>query len=194
MSKRNAKKEDLEAGGSKSKQKRLTEKEVEARFSKDETLNLITIWGDAEIQEMFKTTTRHSLIWETIAQAHNENGYNRTYKQLKAKIASLKTEYGNKKCRSGDAPSSWPFYSAMHQVLSTKECHNDYNLIDTMDIEEEEVENSEVDEKNEEDMLDKKIKESQNKKMTIHKIARTPRRVSDEKKGNSLHAAITRIQ
>lgn len=187
MSKRSSNKNDTKAGnGLTTKRKRSLKEDVEdegsAKFTKDETLNLISIWRDCDIQSLFKTTTRHNLIWETIAEAHNESVYYRTWKQVKSKIATLKAIYVTKKPRSGGATPTWPYYAAMHQVLSTREFYNDHNLLDSLDLESEKESENEEDFEKDEDMLEKKAEETEAPKMKINKIARAPHRVSEEKK------------
>lgn len=156
-----------------------------AHYSKDETLNLISIWSDPDIQEMLKTTRRHKLIYQTVAAEHKDNGYVRTWQQVRSKIKNLKGEYAAKRPRSGDKRPTWPYYEAMHRVLGSKECYNDDNMLDSLDLEDAESEYSD-----DEVETDKKPKDKVNEtqaKVNFAKITRPPRRTSeDKKKENSL--------
>lgn len=149
--------------GNKKKAKKSDSKSSGKNFSKDETLNLISIYGHPEIYPLFKSTKKHKLIYQMIAEEHGENGYQRTYKQVKNKLINLRREYNSKKPRSGESPPTWPFYAALHKIIGSKECYKDDKLIDSLDLdddgedESEDTDSSSSDEDDsDEDVIDKK--------------------------------------
>lgn len=152
-----------------------------ARWTEDETHNLINIWSDADIQKCFKSTRRHKLIYQTIAKEHDENGYSRTWKQIRSKLRNLKSEYGKRIPHSGEEPPKWPFWMGMHIILGQKECHSDENLLDTIDIEENGSEYSDEDDIHDRETLDE-IPKKEKAKKNFEKIFRPPRQTLEDKK------------
>ncbi|XP_048512576.1 uncharacterized protein LOC125501317 [Athalia rosae] len=102
-------------------------------FGDDETLHLLEIWASDKIQKQFYSTTRHNLIYESIARQLKELGfismYIRTYvhtcEEVKSKIRNLKTEYRSEKPKSGSSTPDWKHFSIIHKVLGQRDAAND---------------------------------------------------------------------
>ena len=79
-----------------------------------ETYSLLAIWCHKNIQEQFKGTRKHKLIYQKIAEKHKLLArYDRDYKAIKNKIANLIYTYKLKKPKSGKYTSFiyWLLYT-----------------------------------------------------------------------------------
>lgn len=101
-------------------------------FTEDETHNFLLIWKSPEVQNLFKSHKRHNVIFNIIAEKHNESGFSRIGKDLKYKLQALKSEYRKKKPRSGDKTPDWPFWHDLHSVFGQKDLYDDSVLTDSM--------------------------------------------------------------
>ena len=59
-------------------------------LSMDATRALIAIWGEQNIQPNLNGVSRNNTIFEKIAGAMKERGYNFDYKQCRMKVKNLK--------------------------------------------------------------------------------------------------------
>ena len=64
-----------------------------AGWSTDATRALIAIWGEQNIQQNLDGVTRNKTIFEKIAAAMKEKGYDFDYKQCRTKVKNLKAKY-----------------------------------------------------------------------------------------------------
>ncbi|XP_024870367.1 uncharacterized protein LOC112453698 isoform X1 [Temnothorax curvispinosus] len=103
-------------------------------FDEEEIFNLISIYSLPAIQNEFKKSKRHSLIYEKIATLHNmSEEYCRNAKDIQTKIKNLRSEYIKKKPKSGGTPpDDFPFYDVLHKLWSEKDIFNDELLDDSM--------------------------------------------------------------
>ena len=62
---------------------------------------LISIWGDAHIQEQLDGTTRNRSIYKRISKKLHENGIEQDWQPCKAKIKNLKQDYKKIKDHNG---------------------------------------------------------------------------------------------
>ena len=66
-------------------------------WSDAEVTALISVWGDADIQEQLDGATRNRSIFEKISKKLHEGGIERDWQQCKAKIKNLKQDYKKRK-------------------------------------------------------------------------------------------------
>ena len=64
-----------------------------ATWADKEVKALLTIWGDSKIQEELDGAVRNKVVFERIAKKLQEQGYEREWKQCRAKVKNLKTKY-----------------------------------------------------------------------------------------------------
>ena len=62
-----------------------------ANWSYEETITLINIWSDTNIQEEFEKSRRNAPIFEKVAKKMIEAGYERNMVQCQQKINSLRS-------------------------------------------------------------------------------------------------------
>ena len=64
-----------------------------ATWSDEETLKLVELWGNEEIQVLLEGCTRNKHVYDRIAQGMVEAGYAKNGVQFRDKIKKLKVEY-----------------------------------------------------------------------------------------------------
>ena len=64
-----------------------------ATWSKEETLQLIEIWGDDSVQAQLEGVHRNQDVFTKIAREMSESGFERTFQQCRHKLKKLKSEY-----------------------------------------------------------------------------------------------------
>ena len=62
---------------------------------------LLAIWGDSKIQEELDGAVRNQVVFKRIAQKLSEQGINCEWKQCRAKVKNLKTQYREIKDNNG---------------------------------------------------------------------------------------------
>lgn len=157
----------------------------QVKWKDDETFQVLNIWSDPKVQALLKSTRRHKLIYETIAEELNEYGYPRTWKQVRTKIANLRAEYVKVKPKSGSEPPSWKFWDKVHRIEGQKECRSDDNLIDSIDQEVSEYSNEEDLSESEKPPDGEGAKQSKGSKV-LRKFSRAPRHQSENKKQEAI--------
>ena len=87
-------------------------------WSDTEVTALISIWGDADIQEQLDGATRNRSIYEHISKKLHESGIEQDWQQCKAKIKNLKLDY--KKIKdgvTGNGRKTCKFYDKLDAIL-----------------------------------------------------------------------------
>ena len=103
-------------------------------WSDAEVTALISIWGDAAIQEQLDGATRNKTIFATISKKLHENGYNRDWQQCRAKIKNLKGEYKKVKDHNGvtgNGRKSFKFFAKLDEILGHRPASAPTVLVDT---------------------------------------------------------------
>ena len=72
-------------------------------WSKEETLKLISIWSDANIQEQLEGCRRNREVYAKIARYLADAGYARYFEQCRDKMKKLRGEYKIKERRCDKA-------------------------------------------------------------------------------------------
>ena len=62
-------------------------------WTSEETRALVSVWGEANIQEELDGVTRNKVIYEKITKELEGLGYTRTWKQCRTKIKNLTQAY-----------------------------------------------------------------------------------------------------
>ena len=79
-------------------------------WTKEETLKLVELWGDSEIQLQLEGCKQNQGVFQKITSLLNEAGYERTYQQWREKMKKLRGEYRKvKDCRrkTGEDRKEW---------------------------------------------------------------------------------------
>ena len=82
-------------------------------WTHQETLALIRVWSDTDIQSDFETCKRNISVYEKIAKQLRECGYERTATQCRTKIKGLRKDYFDSKetkWKSGKGRKTSPFF------------------------------------------------------------------------------------
>ena len=133
----------------------------------EEVLALIHIWGDSRIQQDLDGCSRKRPIFERIAKQLKEQGFVRSFAQVREKIKQLKQRYKKIKDsnnRSGNKRRTCPFYKELDDILGDRPITNPPKLLDSMEAEEEhcleEIERNFSTEEKEESLEDEATEES----------------------------------
>ena len=139
----------------------------EILWEDEEVLALIHICGDSRIQQDLDGCSRKCPIFERIAKQLKEQGFVRSFAQVREKIKQLKQRYKiikDSNNRSGNKMRTYPFYKELDNTLGDKPITNPPKLLDSMEVEEEHCfEESEVNfstEEKEESLEDEATEES----------------------------------
>ena len=129
-------------------------------WSRNETLKLIEVWEEDNIQEQLEGCHHNREVYMHIARQLNQCGYERSFEQCREKIKKLKEEYRRIKDRleeSGqgrDEEAQWSYYEAMDRILGHKPSTIPESVVDSLAFthsKETTSESSEVQEVNEVD-------------------------------------------
>ena len=85
---------------------------------------LIGFWGDFRIQAELDGAVRNKAIYEKIARKMAEAGFNRDWKQCRAKIKNLKNDYKKIKDsnnRSGQGCQVMQFFDQLDAILAVRD-------------------------------------------------------------------------
>jgi len=102
-------------------------------WSDAEITALISIWGDAKIQEQLDGATRNKTIFEDISKKMHESGYERDWQQCRAKIKNLKAEYKKVKDHNGvtgNGRKTVKFYNKLDEILGHRPASVPFALLD----------------------------------------------------------------
>ena len=93
-------------------------------WSKEETLKLISIWSDANIQEQLEGCRRNREVYAKIARELADAGYTRSFEQCRDKMKKLRGEYKKikdkrKETGQGRYPE-WDYFDAIDAVIGHK--------------------------------------------------------------------------
>ena len=95
---------------------------------------LLTIWGDSKIQEELDGAVRNKVVFVNIAKQLQDHGYERDWKQCRAKIKNLKTKYREVKDNNGGTGrgrKSCKFYLELDEILGHRPASVPSVLLDT---------------------------------------------------------------
>ena len=91
-----------------------------ANWTEDETLCLITLWGEDSIEAQIEGCRRNRAIFVKLAEQMRDQGYNRTGDQCREKVKKLKADYKkikDKNNETGRTRRSSRVFEAMKNVL-----------------------------------------------------------------------------
>ena len=94
----------------------------------DEIKALLTIWGDSKLQEKLDGAARNKKL--------REQGYERDWKQCRAKVKNLKTKYREIKDHNGETGrgrKTCKFYKELDRILGHRPASVPSSLLDTGD-------------------------------------------------------------
>lgn len=97
---------------------------------------LLAVWGDGKIQEELDGAVRNKAVFERIAKQLQEQGYERDWKQCRAKIKNLKTKYKDVKDSNGETGrgrKTCKFYEELDRILGHRPATVPSVLLDTGD-------------------------------------------------------------
>ena len=102
-------------------------------WSDAEVTALISVWGDADIQEQLDGATRNRSIYEKISKKLHESGIERDWQQCKAKIKNLKQDYKKIKDHNGvtgNGRQTCKFYDKLDAILGHRPASTPPVLLD----------------------------------------------------------------
>lgn len=91
-----------------------------ASWRREETLDLIAIWGERAIQERLSQSARNGDIFEEIAQGMAARGHSKSMEACRTKAKNLKKEYKrvlSHNAKSGVEPATCPFFHELQQIF-----------------------------------------------------------------------------
>ncbi|EMP25680.1 hypothetical protein UY3_17269 [Chelonia mydas] len=89
-------------------------------WTKQEVLDLITVWEDESMLSELRSKRRNAKIFEKISKGMMDRGYNRVLQQCCMKLKELRHAYQKTKesnSRSGSEPQTCHFYDELHAIL-----------------------------------------------------------------------------
>ena len=105
-------------------------------WSDKEVQALIAIWGESSVQEELDGAARNQAVYQRIAKQLREQGYDRDWKQCRAKIKNLKTKYREIKDHNGETGrgrKTRKFYTELDRILGHRPASVPSSLLDTGD-------------------------------------------------------------
>ncbi|XP_071947391.1 uncharacterized protein [Antedon mediterranea] len=96
---------------------------VNIQWSEAATVALISIWGDAKIQNGLDGTRRNGLIYADIKKRLTEIGFTFDLTQITNKCKNLKRQYleaKDEQGRSGNGPTEWPYFDEMNAIFGDR--------------------------------------------------------------------------
>ena len=118
-------------------------------WSDKEVKALIAIWGESNVQEELDGAVRNQAIYQRIAKQLHEQGFERDWKQCRAKIKNLKTKYRAVKDHNGETGQgriTCKFYKELDRILGHRPASVPSSLLDTGDSSSTQVEPQESEE------------------------------------------------
>ena len=103
-------------------------------WNKDETLKLLDIWGQENVQAQLEGCKKNQAVYEKIAKELQEVGYERTYQQYRDKVKKLKGEYRkakDKKNKTGRDNKHWDYFEPLDAILGHKPATQPPIIVDT---------------------------------------------------------------
>ena len=103
-------------------------------WSDKEVMALVDIWGESNVQEELDGAVRNQAVYKHIARHLHEQGYERDWKQCRAKIKNLKTKYREIKDHNGETGQgrkTCKFYKDLDRILGHRPASVPASLLDT---------------------------------------------------------------
>lgn len=109
-----------------------------AGWSNEATRALISLWGEANVQEKLDGVSRNRTIYEGIAEGMREAGYDYSWKQCRTKVKNLTQKYckvsfqclellkqyvlqvKDNNRQTGNGRKTCPFYKEVDAILGTR--------------------------------------------------------------------------
>ena len=93
-----------------------------AAWTDCETLKLIELWSEDDVQAQLEGCKRNRAVFEKISQGMNDAGFQRTANQCREKIKNLRAEYKKVKDnnQTGNNRKTCKFYEKLDSVLGSK--------------------------------------------------------------------------
>ncbi|XP_028256520.1 uncharacterized protein LOC114432607 isoform X2 [Parambassis ranga] len=95
-----------------------TDKQAHSTWSDEETLALIDIWGDEDVQKALRGVVHNGHVYADISERMQDLGFSKTSEQCRWKVKSLRINfrqcYDRKKCGK---KAEYKFYSQLEQIL-----------------------------------------------------------------------------
>ena len=96
---------------------------IAIRWTEEETLKLIELWGEDNVQAQLEGCKRNAQVFERISCEMKDIGYDRTGVQCREKIKKLRGEYKkikDKKGKTGEGNKPWKYFEYLDSVLGHK--------------------------------------------------------------------------
>ena len=112
-----------------------------------EVTALISIWGEAEIQEQLDGATRNKTIYTKISNKLHEMGFQRDWQECRTKIKNLKGDYKKVKDHNGvtgNGRKTCKFYDKLDAILGHRPASAPSTLLDTGSLTQPTMESQEI--------------------------------------------------
>ena len=109
-----------------------------ASWSRSETLKLIEIRSEDNIQAQLEGCHRNREVYTRISRRMNEVGFQRTFEQCREKVKKLKKEYRRIKDRLHETEQGrseeveWPYFDQMDRILGHRPTTIPETVVDTL--------------------------------------------------------------
>ena len=103
-------------------------------WTEDETLQLLDLWGDANVQAQLEGCQRNKRVYEKISKEMEAVGYKRTAVQCRDKIKKLRAEYKRVKDHNGltgRGTRKWRYYDSIDAILGHRPSTRPPIVLDT---------------------------------------------------------------
>lgn len=122
----------------------LQDERKKVTWSDKETVLLLEIWGDPQVQQDLKRYPHNTPVYSEIAEKLAACGYRRSADQCYTRIKRLKALYRNCQDRSdkGNDKSEFKFYKILEKILDNQPSTSSTKAVDTIEISEDSNSNS----------------------------------------------------
>ena len=107
-----------------------------ATWTESETLKLIELWNEDNVQSQLEGCKRNKAVFESISRRMNDASFERTANQCREKIKKLRAEYKKVKDnnnQTGNNRKTCKFYERLDNVLGSKPATRPPIVIDTFE-------------------------------------------------------------
>ena len=107
-----------------------------ANWTEEETVQLISLWGEESIQDQLEQCSKNRRIYDKISAGMKEAGYERTTVQCRDKIKKLRGFYKKAKDHNGltgRGTRKWLYFDQLDAILGHKPASRPPIVLDTLD-------------------------------------------------------------
>uniref|UniRef100_A0A8C6UWF0 Uncharacterized protein n=1 Tax=Neogobius melanostomus TaxID=47308 RepID=A0A8C6UWF0_9GOBI len=116
----------------------LQDERKKVTWSDKETVILLEIWGDSQVQENLQRYPQNTPVYSEIAEKLAACGYRRSTDQCHTRIKRLKALYRNSQEKSdkGSTKAGFKFHNIMEKIMNSQPSTSSTKAVDTIEISE----------------------------------------------------------